>query len=369
MINQNIYDTAFTNFAPQRGFLASTQDKIFITDVDIFKEKEDGYNLLEILDRNNKFYFSKSGPPSINLCKPFIKFNFKNKAQLNNFRKLKVYLKYYENNKYKKIKKINYKLKTDKTSITYSFPDLNKFIPKIKNDYKIENNQIVKNNNKTYQIVFSCDAKIINLNYGLRALVCQHDIKNELELLNLFSDIFAKEELSGRIYRTQKGFRIILTDRFLDLSKHEQRIKALDLMNKLLSDQGYIRSMIVNNLYLARLSPKAKNYKKLNNKYENFINKIKDSEIFNLCLDQENVIPIKYDFEKIYFPSKRQNLLVKKNFTMLKSLIKQYLASSKYGVCRLVKEIGNNNQPKEIKDFIYYHDLWTKANKTKKYLI
>ena len=347
----NLYGSVIHCMTPERGYIASEQDRIFITDID-FKSKET-FDLIIYKDLDRHYYFTKSDCCTINPYQKKFTLKF-NKKYLNLIDSLFVYG--IKNGKLFKV-------------------DLNKKIRKQSIEYTFEEDQI--NNFST--LIFSEKKDKVDLNYDLKInvvnnIACKIYIDYQLEgLIKAIDKVFFEENLSGNLYRTQNGFRIILNNKFFNLKIEKERLEAIRIMENLNSDPVYVY-MYKNlkyweeyrgNVYGLRLSPKLKNYKLFNNSYEKIISKLEclQNEDVAVSYLEEEAVPIKYDLKNVkYNKNSYKNSRIENTFELFKNLVLSYLENPNYSVCHLVKKYNySKSTAKEILEFIGYHDKWTKC--------
>ena len=358
----NLYESIIHCMTPDRGYLQSEQNFVFVTDVD-FKVKYK-FDIVTYKDLDKYYYFYKSGCGSINPYqkKFIIKSSCDSIKTINN---LKIFC-------YKKgeVKEIKLKKTIRKNTIEYHFTE--------------------KQVSGSSLLIFSKDYNSIDLKYDLRINVVNNIAskiylkKGLRELVSKIDSVFEKEKLSGNLYRTRNGFRIILSDEFRNLEIEKSRFDSINLMKKFLSDPVYVEMYVnikdwksyrenkwANRGYGLRLSPKLKHYKFFDKSYEKILKKLENFQneyVIENYLNNDN-FPVEYDFKKITF--NKNDLFDKKiesTFDLFKKLIKSYLKSEKYSVCRFIKSYGNKKS-KTIEEFIKYHDMWTKSNNKNSILI
>jgi hypothetical protein len=138
-------------------------------------------------------------------------------------------------------------------------------------------------------------------------------------------------------------------------------------MGNLLMDKTFL-SMYENpeharlNSYLARLTPKLKNYKIFNENLYEEVCKNLDSLNLQVINFEKDVKPIKYDLNTVTYKNNKNNVHIDQSFDMLKTLISLYLKDNSFAVCSLIKSYDYGGEDKIINKFIKYHDIWTKSH-------
>lgn len=359
----NLYITNFSDFMPQRGFLTSNQRTIAIADVDTSVNFQ--YNLIPIKENDKVFLFAENGPCKINIYQKYIDLTIKETEYLEHLYKCKSFIKNFDKNG------------------AWEEIELNKEI--IDNNLRLSFDEELFVDKKYSYIIFSKDLQSLDAKYDFRILTDKNiSIKYVLEknieyLVDLIGKTLEKEKSSGRVYKTKNGLRIILTDKFRDLRVEEEKYSTANLMKSFYTDIYYIKAILAQSRYLCRLTPKIKNYHLLgDNSYQQILEEMKTAEIATMKIVDE-IFPIKYDFNEITYKNGNRSEVIERNFILLKKLIKKYLLTPEFSVCKLLK-VYNFSEPsfkkwitkindkdditteqEEISKFVAYHDKWTKA--------
>lgn len=350
---------------PQRGFLMSYQPYCMIVDVDL--EPQWDYNAKIVEDSKKKFIFFTDGPFKINAYQKYL--NVHGDADIINYFKE---LKFYSMNGRILTKNNIYAFGTPELSLTEINLDREvhegyvKFLIDDASAEQISKFALIYGTVNKDHLDPSYDIKVHNLQNKSQDLF---SLKGYDYLLEEIEKKFFEYNLSGNIYRTRGGLRLILTDQVRDITNLEEKPKLMKLMTDLFMDNGLMYGYRVENNsrdslkgYFARLTPKIKNLSKT---IEKDLNKVLYSlEAFKLSEMRilNNIKPIKYDFEKLHYETENTNPDIDESFEILRSLIFKYLESEEYSVCKLVKSIKYGGEIKELKSFVDGHDKWTKSN-------
>lgn len=359
--------------APQRGFIVSYQPYAMVLDIDLECQKE--YTAQLINDSEIKHLFLRNGPIKLNPHQGYFEINGDTKT-IEYIKNLKTY-------------SIQGNYATTKDEI-YAFTEPRFALKELGFEKVISENSvkflihesIIDKMSDANVIILCKDVESIDPSYDLSCFLFKNKsqdlfYKNGLDyILNILEEKFLNYKLSGNIYRTKNGLRIILTDKIRDLNNSELRSVYANFMEDMLMDNGLIYgyrkeldSPEANTNYLARLTPKLKNYSVFDSSYEEILDlvdafKINESVILNKS------IPYKIDLNNTYYTDNcEKNKFVEKGFEMLQGLIKKYIKSNDYCVCKLIKKIKHSEEVPEILDFIEYHDKWTKSYKIDSVLI
>jgi hypothetical protein len=360
--NLNIFNTHFENMMPQKGFLTSSQSLIPIIDIDLTYENH--FILKIIQEESIPYFFVENGPLRINPYQEFFIIEAKDKETFNYLNSCNFY----------EIK--NYSILNNKTSfVEHSFEK--KIIPfekEVKENkfiYKI-NLEISKILEKKDVLIFGNGKNInplqdpklyIDHSKSIKRYITEGLPNIILEIDKIFKDL----NLSGKLYKTRNGLRIILNDKFRNLLDINERQSSLKLMKTLMMDETflsmYVKSENPLNTYLARLTPKLKNYKYFDDSYKDIFTNLHSINLESLFITK-NIKPIKYDFNKLTYLKNKGDEFIDKSFDILRNIIFQYLKNDSFAVCSLIKSYNFSEENSIINDYIYYHDRWTKANLT-----
>jgi len=361
----NLFVTNFADFMPQRGFVVSNQRILPVIDIDTSVALS--YDIVPMEEKGKQFFFTENGPCKANIYQPYIDLNIKNdenKTHINYLIECKTFIKNYKNNARWEELPVTKEIKDNRLRI--NFPE-----------------GLFENKSHSY-ILFAKDKKSMDIKYDFRILADTNEsikyvIKNGLDLLiSVIDKKMEENKLSGKLYRTKNGLRLILTDKFRDLRNEDQKSKVIKLMKLLQADIYYIRAIRSQSRYLCRLTPKIKNYKLLGeDSYQKILDEMKKSELTTMEIIND-VFPVKYDFKSLTYRNENRNEALESNFATLKELIKKYLKTKGFAVCSFIKEYNYGEQPstlwlksegssdtikeyEAINEFLKYHDKWTKA--------
>jgi len=361
----NLFVTNFADFMPQRGFVVSNQRILPVIDIDTSVALS--YDIVPMEEKGKQFFFTENGPCKANIYQPYIDLNIKNdenKTHINYLMECKTFIKNYKNNARWEELPVTKEIKDNRLRI--NFPE-----------------GLFENKSHSY-ILFAKDKKSMDIKYDFRILADTNEsikyvIKNGLDLLiSVIDKKMEENKLSGKLYRTKNGLRLILTDKFRDLRNEDQKSKVIKLMKLLQADIYYIRAIRSQSRYLCRLTPKIKNYKLLGeDSYQKILDEMKKSELTTMEIIND-VFPVKYDFNSLTYRNENRNEALESNFATLKELIKKYLKTKGFAVCSFIKEYNYGEQPstlwlksegssdtikeyEAINEFLKYHDKWTKA--------
>lgn len=361
----DLFVTNFADFMPQRGFIVSNQRILPIVDIDT--SVSFSYDIVPMEEKGKKFFFTENGPCKANVHQPYIDLNIKNdeeKKHIEYLMSCKTFIKNYKNNA--RWEEIDLPKEIKNNCLRINFPE-----------------GIFENKSHSY-ILFAKDKKSMDIKYDFRILTDTNEsikyvIKNGLDLLiSVIDKKMEENKLSGRMYKTKNGLRLILTDKFIDLRDEDQKRKIVKMMKILQADIYYVRAIRSQSRYLCRLSPKIKNYKLLGeDSYQKILDEMKKSELTTMEIVND-VFPIKYDFKNITYRNENRNESLESNFGTLKNLIKKYIMTSGFAVCKFIKNYdfgvksdniwlkSQDNQEtisekEAINTYIKYHDKWTKA--------
>lgn len=363
----NIYKTHFVNMMPQRGFLTSVQPLISIIDVDLSDEKV--FEIVSFKDGDIPFIFVKNGPFRINPYQEYFSVESNNVQDLEVFDSYKFY--FIKNKEIIKQPGLS-------TFIDTSFEFEKIIFKKEKKDnqicYRINPKDIKILNNLDYKFVICSSSKKEDIDplYSLKILINNNTSVTKFykegynSVISFIDEKFKELKLSGNLYRTKNGLRVILNDKFRNISDLNKKDDIIKLFEEFGLDDGLLTaykreedSRLKN--YLTRLTPKLKNYKIFDNSYKTILDHL---EVINLSSlnTEKNTVPIKYDFNQVHYINENKNEFIDNSFDILKELIFKYLKNDKYAVCSLIKTYNYTKQNKTINKFIEYHDKWTKAH-------
>jgi hypothetical protein len=217
MTEKDLYKTHFTNITPQRGFLTSQQSLITIVDVDITYENH--FILNKIKEDTLDYFFTKNGP--IRIC-PYQK-NFS--LESDNFDDLKFFNIY-------QIQNFTEKSSFIKKTYKYSKAPFEKEIKNNKIIFKI-NESTSKFLEKKVKLYLGRTAEEINPIYSPKIYI-DHSTSIKIyhtdgydKILSYIEEVFFQLKLSGKLYKTKNGLRIILNDKFRNLNAKKGREDAL----------------------------------------------------------------------------------------------------------------------------------------------
>lgn len=366
-IESNIYQTHFTNMMPQRGFLTSSQSLISVIDVDL--TYENSFILKKIQEEEVIHFFVENGPLRINPHQKFFIIEAKDEETFSYLKSCNFY------------DILNFSLSNNRTSFVEQIFDkeIVPFKKEIKENKFIYNitPEISKILEKKHSFLFAHPDNI-NPMRGLKLFIDNSDsikiynLEGLESVISYIDKVFKNLSLSGKLYRTRNGLRIILNDKFRNLLDNNERQSALNIMKALMMDKSFL-SMYTQgaeslNTYLTRLTPKLKNYKYFNDSYKDIVTDLNSINLESLSIEK-NIHPIKYDFNNVVY-NKKQNIdFIDKSFNLLKNMIFEYLKNDSFAVCSLIKSYCFSEENSIINDYIYYHDKWTKANLTDTILI
>lgn len=361
----NLFVTNFADFMPQRGFVVSNQRILPVVDIDTSVALS--YDIVPMEEKGKQFFFTENGPCKANIHQPYLDLNIKNdenKTHINYLMECKTFIKNYKNNARWEELPVVKEIKDNRLRI--NFPE-----------------GLFENKSHSY-ILFAKDKKSMDIKYDFRILADTNEsikyvIKNGIDpLISVIDKKMEENKLSGRLYRTKNGLRLILTDKFRDLRNEDQKSKVIKLMKMLQADIYYIRAIRSQSRYLCRLTPKIKNYKLLGeDSYQKILDEMKKSELTTMEIIND-VFPVKYDFKSLTYRNENRNEALESNFGTLKELIKKYLKTKGFAVCSFIKEYNYAEQPttlwlkseessetikeyEAMNEFLKYHDKWTKA--------
>jgi len=363
-IRTQLKKTQFSNLMPQRGFLTSAQNFVTIIDIDLTYESH--FFIKALREDDILHFFVKNGPIKINPYQKNFIIEVEDKNDLKIINSCNFYIvegkNIYSNNttsfrEFNHIHtKVNYftkKIKENKVIFTIK----SKFRKKLE---KINSLYFVPD--KDLNVVYSPKIYIYN-----DASIKKYNKEGYDSVLEYIHKIFKKLNLSGRLYKTRNGLRVILTDKFRDISKTKDLESIFSLFKEFMMDENFLSYYDAPedkrlHKYLTRLTPKLKNYKYFDNSYDIIIKNIEkiDPSYFNL--GQPTIVPKKYDFNKLTYENTSINPFLDSSLQILKNMIFNYLSNNNYAVCSLIKTYNYGTENKIINEYIEYHDKWTKAN-------
>jgi len=372
MIDTNIlYKTELSNMAPQRGFLVSYQPYAMILDVDLNSQRE--FNAQIFNDNGKEYVFLRDGPIKINFYQKYIQFHGDNKT-----------LDFIKNAKFLDLK-VQYiqpepgVVAFKKFDFNFQQINLEKEIGGNYVKFKISESLIDQLSDKS-SILMTKDVFSINPSYDLYLSLTNNKSQNlfyqkgEEYVISYLENKFEEYKLSGNIYRTKNGLRVILTDKIRDIRDNFYRNEYVSLMEEMLTDEGILEmyrnktdlALKENNRfgfgYPMRLTPKLKNYSIFDSSYEDLLDKF-DSIKIQQCRILDESVPFKFDLDKIHYKfDETKNEFLDEGLKTLQNLILKYLNNKNYGVCKLIKKIKYNEEVPDILKFVEYHDKWTNAN-------
>jgi hypothetical protein len=360
-IESNLYKTHFVNMMPQRGFLTSEQSLVTAIDVDL---NYDIHFFVKIFkEEGHSFLFVENGPMKISPYQEKIIIEVDNSEALNFLSQYKFYiLKGDFDNK-----------NLSSTFLKSSHEFLELPIKKI-----INGNQIIYNFDKESTKILDENDFIIYASEDNLDPVYSYKIRIDKSgsskifytegfesIIKLIDKNFKDLNLSGNLYKTRNGLRILLKDKFRDISKEENIESILNILEIFLMDDGLLNAYKLSEKrlikYLVRLTPKLKNYKYMDNSYQEILKNLESVDLSSLYLEK-NTIPLKYDFNKITYSSNNNSEFVDYAFGLLKNMIFKYLKDDTFAVCSFIKSYDYNGENDIINKYINYHDKWTKAN-------
>jgi len=367
--SNSLYKSHFVNMMPQRGFLTSSQNQITAIDIDLDYDTE--FYATIFTDDDKPFVFIKNGPLKICPFQKIFKVICENEETF----------KYFSNCKFYKPEG-NYKTKDG----IWSFADADFYFSEIIFDKSIENNTItfsvlpesINAMLKTNALICSPAGHAIDPYYGFKIYMSLNQScimyyrEGYDKILKFIDDKFKELNFSGHLYKTKNGLRILLTDKFRDISKDENVDGIVSIMDEFMMDRGFVNAYKLTDSrlkdYLVRLTPKLKNYEKLDASYKQILKDLESTNLSSLYLEK-NVVPLKYDFNKISYANENINETIDGAFEVVKKLILKYLKHDDYAVCRFLKKYNYAQENDEILKYIAYHDKWTKAHTQSKFLI
>lgn len=360
-IRSNLKKTHFVNMMPQRGFLTSEQSFVTVIDIDLTYESD---FILKIFKEDGiMHFFIKNGPLKINPYQKNFTIEIEDKDSMefiDNCNFYEVTGGYILDNNIKSYAKSDYE--TKKIDCFEKEKNGNIFTFKIKPEY-------IDFLEKTNFLLFAHPQEI-DLMYNAKLYIennisiKKYNIEGYDSILLYIEETFKKLKLSGKLYKTKNGLRIILTDKFRDISKKENIKSIIDIMNEFMMDSSLVSLYLLEDgikHYLTRLTPKLKNYKYFDNSYELILKNLENFTLESLRLEK-NIIPVKYDFNKIEYANNNTNQFLDYSFNILKEMIFNYLKNDSYAVCSLLKTYNYGPKNEIIDEFVQYHDKWTKAN-------
>ena len=338
MIDTNIlYATELTNLAPQRGFLISFQPYVMILDIDLNNQKE--YNAKLLKDNNKQYLFIKDGPVKININQDYIQFNGDKDTvdYIQNSKFLTLKVKYLQPEPgvvaFKKFdfdfKQIFLEKEVKENSVIFKLPK--ELMQTLADESTILMTQDVLKINPSYDLYLGISKnKSENLYYE----------KGEDFVISYLENKFVEYKLSGNIYRTRNGLRVILTDKVRDMRDDFYRDEYIKLMTEMLTDRG-IMTMLENKAILAkedlvyafgypvRFTPKLKYYSELDLSYEKILDSLDDVKIQQYKILEES-IPYKFDLKEIFYKeNEKKNEFLDEGLKTLQNLIIKYLKNTK----------------------------------------
>jgi len=363
--------TNFSNMAPQRGFITSYQPYALVSDIDLASQTVFNAQLLE--SGSKKFIFIRNGPFKISLYQKYFEIHGDEQA-----------LSYINTFKFF-VGTVNYTTRDDINA--FAVPDL--LLKEINFAKEVLADRIIFHiDDETIKILENissiiCSPDVLNLDpsYDLRIYLFHNQSEKIYyqegydAVISYLENIFKEQSLTGCIYKTKNGLRVILSDKIRDLEDKNTRDSTVKLLKDLLNDRGLQIGYEIGldepealTNYLVRLTPKLKNYSVFDNSYETILDNLELHKLteFNIS---ESVVPTKYDFTTVFYSTDKTNKQIEESFELLKSLIFKYLLSKEYSVCNLIKKIEYSSEIPELKKYIEYHDKWTKAHTPSSILI
>jgi hypothetical protein len=360
-IESILYKTHFTNMMPQRGYLNSVQPLVTVIDIDLIYQEN--FLLHKFAEEDITHFFVKNGPIKINPYQKSFSIEVENKESFEYFNLCKFY-----------IIKGGYKYKNNRSS----FGEANYKVKEIQFKKTIKNNkllfEITPENSKTLKKLKSfvfAHPNEINPMYNLHIYIEKsrsfkmYNEKGYEHVLSYIDKKFKKLKLSGKLYKTRHGLRILLNDKFRDLSDKNNFDSLLKLMNSFMIDTALIDRYSSPELkfrtYVTRLTPKLKNYEYFDNSYKTILENLETTNLEALRFEK-NIIPIKYDFEKVTYSNEQESEFLNSSLDLLKKMIFNYFKNDKFAVCSFIKSYNYGGENEIINNFIEYHDKWTKAH-------
>lgn len=367
-LESNLYKTHFVNMMPQRGFLTSEQSLVTVIDLDL---NYDTIFFVKVFkEEDHSFLFVENGPIKISPFQKDFSIKVENSESLEYFKNYKFYIlegNFTNENNTSTFLKSNHKFV--EIPVTKNISD-----DTIKYEFHTNAIKILENQNF---IIYASDENLDPVyNYRIRIDKSLSTKKYYTEgydsVIDLVDNNFKNLNLSGNLYKTRNGLRIILKDKFRDISKLENVESIVAILELFLMDSGLLNSYKLNEnrliKYLARLTPKLKNYKYMDNSYMEILKNLEAVDLSSLYLEK-NIIPIKYDFKKTTYSNENNNQFIDNAFELLKTMIFKYLKDDSFAVCSFIKNYNYNGENDMINKFINYHDKWTKAHSKNSILI
>ena len=367
--NNSLYKSHFVNMMPQRGFLTSAQNLITAIDIDLDYDTE--FYATIFTDDNKPFVFIKNGPLKICPYQKTFKIICENEETF----------KYFSDCKFYKPEG-NYKTKDG----IWSFADADFYFSDVPFEKKVENNTItfsilpesINAMLRSNALICSPPTQVLDPYYGFKVYMSLNQScimyysEGYEKILKFVDDKFKELNLSGHLYKTKNGLRILLTDKFRDISEDANVSSIVSIMEEFMMDRGFVNAykLTENRLkeYLVRLTPKLKNYEKLDISYKKILKDLESTNLSSLYLEK-NVVPLKYNFDKIFYANDSTSETIDSAFEVLKKLILKYLNHSDYAVCKFIKKYNYAEESTDILNYVAYHDKWTKAHADSKFLI